>query len=146
MRSRFTMIVAVHLFLIKDHKILLARRFNTGYEDGNFSVPAGHVEENETCVAAMIREAQEEINLELKSTDLSLAHVMHRKTDNDYRIDFFFACQNWSGTPIINEPHKCDLIEWHSLESLPGNTIDYIQRAVKLFAQKQTYSELGFEE
>lgn len=49
MSSRFTTVVAVHLILIKENQVLLARRFNTGYEDGNFSVPAGHVDEHESC-------------------------------------------------------------------------------------------------
>jgi hypothetical protein len=32
--KRFTAPVTIHLFFIKDHQILLLRRFNTGYEDG----------------------------------------------------------------------------------------------------------------
>ena len=42
MRSRFP--VAVHLFFLRDDQILLLRRFNTGYEDGKYSVVAGHLE------------------------------------------------------------------------------------------------------
>ena len=41
---KHTIIPAVHLFLIREKSVLLARRFNTGYCDGNWSVPAGHVE------------------------------------------------------------------------------------------------------
>lgn len=41
MRKYFTMPVAVHLFLLRGNEILLLRRYNTGYEDGNYSVPAG---------------------------------------------------------------------------------------------------------
>lgn len=55
--SRFTLIAAVHLFLLDGDKVLLSRRFQTGYEDGNFSVPAGHLDGNETIHEAMIREA-----------------------------------------------------------------------------------------
>ena len=46
--ERFKVITAVHLILIENNKILLQRRYNTGYEDGNYSVVAGHVEENES--------------------------------------------------------------------------------------------------
>ena len=60
MKKRYTMPVAVHLFLIKDGRILLLRRFNTGYEDGNFTVVAGHVDGNESYIDAMLREAKEE--------------------------------------------------------------------------------------
>jgi hypothetical protein len=33
-RDRFKVVAAVHLFLIRDGQVLLLRRFNTGYEDG----------------------------------------------------------------------------------------------------------------
>jgi hypothetical protein len=33
-RDWFKVVVAVHLFLIRDGQVLLPWRFNTGYEDG----------------------------------------------------------------------------------------------------------------
>ena len=39
----FTAPVAAHLLLDKDVRILMLRRYNTGYEDGNYSVDVGHV-------------------------------------------------------------------------------------------------------
>ncbi len=53
-RLKFT--AATHLFLVKDGKILLLRRFNTGYEDGNYSVPAGYMDGKETAMQATIME------------------------------------------------------------------------------------------
>jgi len=44
---------ACHLFLRRDDQILLLRRFNTGYEDGNYSVIAGHIAHGEDVIAAM---------------------------------------------------------------------------------------------
>lgn len=38
--ERFKLVVAVHLILIQNNQILLLRRYNTGYEDRNYSVVA----------------------------------------------------------------------------------------------------------
>ena len=56
--KRFTLLSAVHLVLIKDDKILLLRRKNTGYEDGKYSLVAGHLDGKESVTTAMIREAR----------------------------------------------------------------------------------------
>jgi ADP-ribose pyrophosphatase YjhB (NUDIX family) len=141
-RMRFKMIVAVHLLLVEDTKVLLARRYKTGYEDGNYSVPAGHVEENESCIDALVREAKEEIDISIHPSDLSLAHVMHRKTDRE-SIDFFFICHRYEGIPTIHEPDKCDDIKWVEMAQLPKNTIDYIRQAINCYTLGQDYSQLG---
>ena len=63
MKERFKLIPTSHLILIKDNKILLSRRFNTGYEDGKYSVVAGHLDGNETFIQAMVGEAREEAGI-----------------------------------------------------------------------------------
>ena len=42
-----SMLIAVYLVLLRDEQVLMLRRHNTGYEDGNYSVIAGHVERDE---------------------------------------------------------------------------------------------------
>ena len=79
--------VAVHLFFFQDNKILLLRRFNTGYEDGSYGVVAGHVDAGETVTQAAVREAREEVGVILEPADLQIVHVMNRKSE-DERIDF----------------------------------------------------------
>ena len=54
------MFVAVYLLLLREGQVLLLRRHNTGYEDGNYSVIAGHVEPGERITQALVREAAEE--------------------------------------------------------------------------------------
>ena len=87
--ERFKLVVAVHLILIENGKILLLRRYNTGYEDGNYSVVAGHVDGNESVIHAMKREAFEEAGITIKEEDLDIVHVMHRKTPERESIDYF---------------------------------------------------------
>ena len=56
-KEKFMLRCAVYLVLIKDGKILLLRRSNTGYWDGNYSMIAGHLDGDETIAHAMMREA-----------------------------------------------------------------------------------------
>lgn len=142
--SRHTIIPAVHLFLIKDDQILLARRFQTGYEDGNYSVPAGHVEKAESATAAMIRESREEIGVSIRLADLRPIHVMHRSKDGEERVDFFFECKKWTGDVLNQEPEKCDDLRWFPMNELPENIVPYISSAVEYYERSISYSEYGW--
>jgi 8-oxo-dGTP pyrophosphatase MutT (NUDIX family) len=105
MRSKFP--VAVHIFFLRDAQMLMLRRFNTGYEDGNYSVVAGHVDAGETVTQAAIREAKEEVGVSLDPKDIPIIHVMNRKSE-DERIDFFMTVRKWTDEITNKEPHKCD--------------------------------------
>jgi len=120
--------------------VLLSRRFNTGYEDGNYSVPAGHLEGDETVVQAAIRETHEEIGVALRPDDVRVVGVMHRKS-GDERVDFFVVASSWTGEPVNCEPEKCDELTWFSLDTLPANTIPYIGRALGNCSNGQVWFE-----
>jgi ADP-ribose pyrophosphatase YjhB (NUDIX family) len=143
-KERFKLIPTSHLILIKDNKILLLRRFNTGYEDGNYSVVAGHLDGNETFIQAMVREAREEAGIDIKPEDLKVVHVMHRKEPNEERIDFFIMAKKWKGEPKIMESHKCDDLSWFELDNLPKNIIPYVKQAIENIRNKTFYSEHGW--
>ena len=51
--------------MLPSSKPLLAQRLNTGYADSEWNLPSGKLEEGEDLVAAVIREASEEIDVEL---------------------------------------------------------------------------------
>lgn len=143
MTERFTIIPAVYLVLIKDGKILLLRRKNTGFEDGNYSMVSGHLEGNETIRHAMIREAREEAGITIQPQDLALVHIMHRQTQPE-RSDFFLTTSTWDGEITNKEPEKCDDLSWFSLTQLPENTIPYIRQAIEHIQAGQVYSEHGW--
>src|SRR4030066_652600 len=124
--ERFTLRAAVYLILLKNNKILLSRRYNTGWMDGKYSLIAGHLDGNESVSSSMIREAWEEAGIRISKDNLKPATVIHRYSTNQEYMDFFFVTEKWSGKPTIKELDKCDDMSWFSLNKLPKNLLPYI--------------------
>lgn len=141
--QRFKLLSAVHLFLIDNGKILLSRRYHTGYEDGNYSVVAGHLDGDEEIKEAMRREAREEAGIEIIDEDLRVVGVMHRKS-YDERLDFFLVAERWLGEICNREPHKCDDLTWFELEHLPENVIPYVRRALENYRANKWFDSFGW--
>jgi 8-oxo-dGTP pyrophosphatase MutT (NUDIX family) len=142
---RFKLISAVHLFLMRNKSVLLTRRFNTGYEDGKYSVVAGHLDGNEEVKVAMQREAREEVGIEIAAEDLRVVGVMHRKASAE-RIDFFLLAEHWKGEVRICEPDKCDKLAWYELEHLPDTLIPYVRRALENYREERWFDSFGWTE
>lgn len=148
-KIRFKIIPAVYLVLIQNQKILMLRRYNTGYEDGKYSLIAGHLDGRETFRQAMIREAKEEAGMILPFENLKVVHIMHRyvtieENDSRERLDTFIQATQWNGVIKNTEPHKCDDLSWFPLNDLPLNTIPYVEYAIRNIQQNIFYSEFGF--
>jgi mutator protein MutT len=143
-KERHKIVPAAYIILTKGSKIFLARRFNTGYEDGKYSLPAGHVEAGETFTQCIIREAEEEIGIILNTADLKMAHAMQRlplKDQNNERVDIFFTTNKWEGEITNKEPHKCDDLSWFDLNKIPENIIPYVKHAIECINKDIIYSE-----
>ena len=141
MQKRSGTCLNVYLILIKKNAALLSLRQNTGYYDGSYGLISGHVEDGESAISAMIREAKEEAGMQI--SQLTPIHIMHRKTDR-FNIDIFFT-GSFSG-PIINlEPYKCRALEFFDLNNLPSNIIPYIEKALQATLHKKIYSEEGWD-
>jgi 8-oxo-dGTP diphosphatase len=136
--------VTIHLFFLRSDQVLLLRRFQTGYMDGFYSVPAGHLDGEETVRMAGVREAREEIGVGIDPDDMLFAGVFHRHSD-DERVDFFFHVQKWDGEPVNSEPGKCDDLRWVDVDSLPRNTIPYVRQALKNFQDGVFFQEFGWQ-
>lgn len=117
----------------------MAKRFNTGYEDGRYSMVSGHLEEGEVLEEAMIREAYEEIAIRINKEDLRLIFVMNRQEPEGGRIDFVFTTNYWKGDIEINEPNKCDDMKWFSTDNLPTNIISYVKFMIDGIINNENY-------
>jgi ADP-ribose pyrophosphatase YjhB (NUDIX family) len=136
--------VAVHLFLLDGENILLLKRYNTGYEDGNYSVIAGHLDGDEDVCNAMIREAKEEAGIDIEINDIKIVQVMHRKKTDEERIDYFFCCNKWNKEIRNMEPDKCSELKWYPIKNLPENTIEYIGYSIRNYLENKNFTLFGW--
>ncbi len=139
--ERFKLYSATYLILIKDGKILLLKRFNTGWQDDNYSLISGHLDGNETVADSMTREAKEESGINIQPDDLKVVHTMHRITKDREYIDFFLIANQWKGEPKILEPDKCSELTWYPLEQLPQNIIPHVKKAIEYHLNNVAFSE-----
>jgi 8-oxo-dGTP pyrophosphatase MutT (NUDIX family) len=137
--------VTVHMFFFRGDQILLSRRYRTGYMDGHYSVPAGHLDGNEPVRQAAVRETYEEIGLRIDPSKITFAGIFHRR-EGDERLDFFLHVREWVGEPANTEPEKCDDLRWADVDDLPENVIPYVRRAIENFRAGVPFEEFGWEE
>jgi ADP-ribose pyrophosphatase YjhB (NUDIX family) len=130
----YRLIPASYIVLRRGEEVLLSRRLNTGWHDGWWSLPAGHVEGGESCVDAVVRETAEEIGVVVRPSDLVPLCTVHRTRGNvdpiDERVDFFFAAETWSGEPTILEPDRCSELGWYALKDLPEPIVDPVDKVL----------------
>lgn len=143
-KKRFKLVVDVHLILRRENKILLLKRQNTGYEDGSYHLPAGHMDGNEPVTRALIRESREEIGIDIDEGDIQLVHIMHSMTNSE-RMGFFFETQKWSGEITNMEPEKCSELEWFDIAGLPTPMVPYALYALTCYKNSQIFSKYGWE-
>ncbi len=134
-----------HGILLRAGRVLLMRRRNTGFFDGLFSLPGGHVEPGESVRMAAARELFEETGVTLGATALEMVGVMHRRSDTN-RIDFFLRARAWTGEPRVAEPEKCAELIWCTPDSLPGDTVPYIRHALTFGQREPWLIEFGWPE
>lgn len=142
--ERHKLIGDVHLLLTDEQgQVLFGRRANTGYADGAYHPPSGHLEADESVVDALIREAAEEIGVQIAPGDIEFVHVMHNSSSGG-RVAFFFRATQWQGVPTNLEPDKCDALEWFALDSLPGEMIPYCREALDRIGSGENISMYGW--
>lgn len=143
--------LAVYIIFRNDvGKILFIRRHNTGWKDGEYTLPAGHVDPGETAISACIHEALEEVCLKIKPENLKLINTtQYQKTSSkSYNyINLFFECSDFNGNPKIGEPEKCDDLIWLSIDQFNTiSIIDSVRFSLESALNNIPFSTFGFDQ
>jgi 8-oxo-dGTP diphosphatase len=148
--KRFKVKIAACLMLMDDEKICLQRRCGTGIDDGLYTLPMGGVEKGEWPLQTLVREAKEEINVDILPENICLGHTMFRKhTMPDgyifYQQDLFFKVSVYSGEIKNLETDKADDVRFFKLSALPENIVPHIVQAIRCTIKGQIYSEFALK-
>lgn len=135
--------IAVNLIVKKDNKVLLMRRFNTGWNDGKYALMGGHVEDGENPETAVVREAFEELGIVVNPENIAYKRTTIVHPDHVY---LYYECEKFSGEPVIAEPDQCDDLRYFDLDNLPENLIGADKVALESIYGKtpSTYGTFGW--
>ena len=121
-------------------EMCLLRRCNTGYIDGTYNLPAGHLEKGESLQQGAHREALEETGITI--TDSKLIHTTYREMKNNrIYIDTIFEVLAYDGEIHNAEPNKCDQVIWVSKDNLPKNIAPSLKHVLEAIFRGEIYSE-----
>lgn len=124
---------SVYLIIKNDrNEILLQRRQGTKLWCGFLGLPAGHIDKGENALDAVVREAKEELDIDVSRNDIADVFVVNRrnKTIPSY-FDIYFEISKYNGIIKINEPNKCSELIWANLNNLPEDIIDFEKVALE---------------
>ena len=127
-------------------KLAFLLRTHTGYKDGTYTLPAGHVEHGESNRIAAAREALEEVGVRIALDGLHHVYTLQRNeaANEDIRIDIFFEASKWDGEVKNMEPHKHGDVAWFTVEEMPDTIMDYQAEVLRAIANGDTYHERGW--
>ena len=124
---------SVYLIIKNDkNEILLQRRQGTKLWPGFLALPAGHIDKNENAYEAVIREAKEELGIEISRNNIIDTFVVNRRNRSLMSYyDVYFEINEYNGKIRINEPDKCSELVWCDMNNLPCDMIDFEVEAIK---------------
>lgn len=124
---------SVYIILKNENKILLQKRKGTNLYCNMHALPAGHIDEGENAYEAVIREAKEELGVNLEIKDIKDSFVVQRRNSiTDPYYDVYFEFSKYTGIPKIMEEDKCSELIWCDINELPKDMIQFEIDALKM--------------
>ena len=110
-------------------KVFLAKRGKQARnEAGKWDFPGGGVEFGERCEQALKREIKEEFGIEIRVTELLevVDHII--ENEKQHWVSPSYLARHIGGTPVINEPEKCESIKWVDISEINPETLTITSR------------------
>lgn len=120
------------MLIMDNGMVLLQKRKGSKLWPGYYALPAGHIDEGENQYDALVREAKEELDIEIDPKDIEKSYVILRRNffEIDGKklepyIDYYFEISKYQGIPRIAELDKCDELIWADINNLPEPFVNY---------------------
>lgn len=146
--SREEFLSAIYM-IIKNEKgeILFQRRCGSKLWPDFLGLPAGHVDKGEDVYQALVREAREELNIDINSKDIEDTFVVNRVNKNlKPYYDVYFVIKNYKGIIKINEPNKCQELKWVLLDNMPEDVIEFEKIVLDNYEKGIKFSSIRIDE
>ena len=129
------------MLVIQGSKILLAKRKGS-HGEGMWGSAGGHVEFGEKPSETVVREAKEELGIELTNVKFLCCTDAYMK-DTHY-IDIGFSAEISKGNPEIqpDETGKIEEVKWFDLSDLPEPMFPPVKIYLEAFKTGKAYFEL----
>ena len=92
-----------------DGRVLLAQRPDDKPMAGLWEFPGGKIEAGETPEAALIRELQEELSIDTKSSCLAPLSFASHSYETFHLVMLLYICRRWWGSP---QPVEGGTLQW----------------------------------
>ncbi len=146
--ARAEFLSAIYM-IIRNSKgdVLFQRRWGSKLWSNFLGLPAGHLDKEENALNALIREAKEELDIDISSDDIEDTFVVNRINKNlKPYYDVYFVIKNYGGLIKINEPNKCQELKWVNLEELPEDVIGFERVALDNYREGIKFSVIKIDE
>jgi 8-oxo-dGTP diphosphatase len=133
--------------LLRDgNKLAFVMRSNTDWMNGYYGLPAGKVEKGEQFTLAALREAKEEVGVDIELKHLKHLTTVYRHSEDSDWVDVYFEATEWKGEVVNAEPEKHSELAWLDIDTLPESVIPSQSAALQLIKDGSAYGEYGWEE
>ncbi len=150
--------VVVHIVLRRpvDGAVCLMRRRNTGFMDGYYALPGGHLQAGERVSAAAQRELLEECGVH-SARLRPLACLPYRTFDRaapvadgvepivtQQGMNIVFEADSFDRAPVINEPEFADDLMWWLPNTKAPRMAAWVAPVVEMSPGEQWYVEFDW--